>query len=134
VANQAAKNKKMKYTVAFGRLPINNGSNNNPTKNRHPQWRGVWRGCAPVGRHGGKHDTIILGALEVGKLIKNEYIIEFNNYFFSRPCNKTMLNLSAPPSNEPFQSSFRGWGELIHQSHVAIAANGSPWWWCVLDV
>jgi hypothetical protein len=45
-----------------------------------------------------------------------------------------MLNPSAPPSNKPFQSSSRGWGEPIRQSHVTIAANGSPWWWCVLDV
>ena len=45
-----------------------------------------------------------------------------------------MLNPSAPPSNEPFRSSSQGWGEPIRHSHVAIAANGSPWWWCVLDV
>jgi hypothetical protein len=38
-----------------------------PTENRRPRWRGVWRGCAPVGRHGGKCNTIVLGALEVGR-------------------------------------------------------------------
>jgi hypothetical protein len=32
VANQAAKNKKMKYTVAFGRPTIDNGSHNNQPK------------------------------------------------------------------------------------------------------
>jgi hypothetical protein len=32
VANQAAKNKKIKYTVAFGRPMINNGSHNNQPK------------------------------------------------------------------------------------------------------
>ncbi len=40
-----------------------------------------------------------------------------------------MLNPSAPPSIEPFQSSSRGWGEPIRQSHVAIAANGSGVFW-----
>jgi hypothetical protein len=38
-----------------------------PTENRLPRRRGVWRGCAPVGRHGGKCNTIVLGALEVGR-------------------------------------------------------------------
>ncbi len=32
VANRAAKNKKMKYTVAFGRPMIDNGSHNNQPK------------------------------------------------------------------------------------------------------
>jgi hypothetical protein len=32
VANQAGKKKKMKYTVAFGRPPIDNGSHNNQPK------------------------------------------------------------------------------------------------------
>ncbi len=32
VTNRAAKNKKMNYTIAFGRLMINNGSHNNQPK------------------------------------------------------------------------------------------------------
>ncbi len=43
-----------------------------PTKNRCLSQKGVWRGCALVRRHGGRHDTIILGALEVGRLIKTQ--------------------------------------------------------------
>ncbi len=55
----------IKYTVAFGRPPIDNGSHNNQPKTGVHDG-GEYRECAPVGRHGGKRNTIVLGAIEWG--------------------------------------------------------------------
>jgi hypothetical protein len=72
VANRVAKNKKNEIHHCLWMAANQQWLIQQPTKNRPPQRRGVWRGCAPVGRHGGKRDTIILGALEVGRLIKTQ--------------------------------------------------------------
>jgi hypothetical protein len=46
VANRAAKNKKMKYTIAFGRPPIDNGSHNNQQKQASTIEGSMERMCA----------------------------------------------------------------------------------------
>ncbi len=66
------KNKKMKYTVAFGRPPINNGSHNNQPKTGFHNGGEYGADVRRLGGGGGKRDTIILEALEVERLIKTK--------------------------------------------------------------
>jgi hypothetical protein len=43
-----------------------------PTKSMRPRRRGVWRGCAPVGRHGGEARYHCFGGVRSGEANKNK--------------------------------------------------------------